>query len=191
MQAGMIARVAEVLTCGRLTSSDTQPLTLAPPGNCQACGARLSRYRQAAETLCAPCAPNGGVQDESAGSGKAQAGSVPAAILEALRAGPMSRADITTVTRLSNVECESGALCPRRRPSDRTRRHVPRAPLPTQHLGPLLACGRVVACPPLPSSALHGRQAVGDEERERYDDDDHDRCDIPHHPACHTLVVPQ
>jgi hypothetical protein len=89
--------VAEVLTCERFTSSDTQPLTLAPPGRCEACGCHLSRYRQPDETLCAPCAPNGGVQDES-GSGKAQAGSVSAAILEALGAGPMSRADISTLT---------------------------------------------------------------------------------------------
>jgi hypothetical protein len=97
MQAAMIARVAEVLTCERFTSSDTQPLTLAPPGRCEACGCRLSVYRQPSEILCAPCAPTSGVQDESS-SGKAQAGSVPAAILEALRAGPMSRADISTLT---------------------------------------------------------------------------------------------
>ena len=100
----MIARVAEVLTCERFTSSDTRPLTLAPPGRCEACGCRLSVYRQADEILCAPCAPNGGVQES--GSGKAQNGSVPAAILEALRAGPMSRADISTLTgcRTSSVK---------------------------------------------------------------------------------------
>jgi hypothetical protein len=86
-----------MLTCERLTSSVTRPLIPVAPGRCEACGCRLSRYRDAAETLCAPCSPTGGLQDQS-GSGKAEAGSVTVAILEALRAGPMSRADITTLT---------------------------------------------------------------------------------------------
>jgi hypothetical protein len=39
---------------------------------------------------------------------------------------------------------------------------------------------------------LYGRHAVGHDERKRYDDDEHDRCDIPHHPAAdYTLAVPQ
>jgi hypothetical protein len=46
-----------------------------------------------------------------------------------------------------------------------------------------------MAYPRLPSSALHccqdhAAEAVGDDERERRRDDEHDRCDIPNnHPA--------
>jgi hypothetical protein len=50
---------------------------------------------------------------------------------------------------------------------------------------PLLACGRVVAYPPLLPSALHccqdhAAEAVGDDERKRCGDDEQERCDIPH-----------
>lgn len=91
-----------LLTCTRFTSRDVLPLSLAPAGRCEVCGCRLSLYRLPSDTRCWPCAPDGA--DDGAAE-KAPRGSVPAAIIATLQGGPLSRADLSTVTG-----CEASSL---------------------------------------------------------------------------------